>query len=114
MRMYNLSDDDVRKIATDIFAAKKITNIHRNKRKDTVSCTIHTEWECGKEVDLIADKVTFRDPFSNSLYEAIEVEDYSFPLDTNDLIVLRQFCYAKGINPLPEYLTKNNPYLCSN
>lgn len=114
MKMYDLSDEDVKRIVDDIFSPTKITNIRRNKKTDTVSCTIYTEWEGRdedgkKETDIIADRVTFRNPFDCEPDDAIEFEDPNFPVDQKDLKTLMQFCYAKGIQP--EYLTKDNPYL---
>ncbi len=114
MKMYDLSDEDVKRIVDDIFSPTKITNIRRNKKTDTVSCTIYTEWEGKdedgkKETDIIADRVTFRNPFDYGPDDAIEFEDPNFPVDQKDLKTLMQFCYAKGIQP--EYLKKDNPYL---
>lgn len=112
MKMYDLSDEDVKQIVDDIFSPTKINNIRRNKKTDTVSCTIYTEWE-GKDEDgkkethIIADRVTFRNPFDCD--DAIEFEDPNAPVEQKELKTLMQFCYAKGIRP--EYLIKDNPYL---
>ena len=92
----SLTDEEVKQIVTDIFVAKKVTNIKRSKKWDEITCKIYTEWETtddnGKEVvELIPDELHVQ-----------------FQLKSSDYIQLKQFCIAKGI--LPDWV-KNNPYI---
>lgn len=96
----SLTNDEVKQIVTDIFAAKKVTNIKRSKKWDEITCKIYTEWkttdDTGKEVaDLIYDELTLRDPFK-------------YGEKSSDYIKLKQFCVSKGI--YPEWY-RNNPYM---
>ena len=64
----SLTNDEVKQIATNIFAAKKVTNIKRSKKRDEIACKIYTEWEFSdddgkKVVELIPDELTMCDPF---------------------------------------------------
>ena len=105
----SLTNEEVKQIVTDIFAAKKVTNIKHSKKWDEITCKIYTEWETtddnGKEVvDLIPDELTLCDPFKYG-EDALHVQ---FQLKSSDYIQLKQFCIAKGI--LPDWV-KNNPYI---
>lgn len=105
----SLTDEEVKQIVIDIFAAKKVTNIKRSKKWDEITCKIYTEWETtdddGKEViELIPDELTMCDPFKYN-EEALHV---NFQLKSSDYIQLKQFCIAKGI--LPDWV-KDNPYM---
>lgn len=105
----SLTDEEVKQIVTDIFAAKKVMNIKRSKKWDEITCKIYTEWETtdddGKEViELIPDELTMCDPFKYN-EEALHV---NFQLKSSDYIQLKQFCIAKGI--LPDWV-KDNPYM---
>ncbi len=105
----SLTNEEVKQIVTDIFAAKKVTNIKHSKKWDEITCKIYTEWETtddnGKEVvDLIPDELTLCDPFKYD-ENALHVQ---FPLRSSDYIQLKQFCIAKGI--LPDWV-KDNPYI---
>lgn len=111
MTMYELTDDDVRRVVTDMFEPDKITNIRRNKKQDTVSCNIYTTWGSEEPIQIM-DKLTLRNPFGYCLGDCIDFDDGNFPVRGTDLKILQQFCYAKGIRP--EYLVKDNPYLEEN
>ena len=108
-RFTDLTKDEVKRIVTDIFAAKKITNIKYHKREDSISCLMYTEWGSEDDEDgilTIADELILSNPFDNGL-DAIDVHDIS--VNSKDYRKLEQFCFAKGI-----YGTdwiKDNPYL---
>lgn len=105
----SLTNDEVKQIVTDIFDAKKVTNIKRSKKWDEITCKIYTEWETtdddgNKIPELIPDELTIRDPFKYN-EGALNV---NFQLKSSDYIKLKQFCIAKGI--LPDWV-KDNPYM---
>ena len=105
----SLTNDEIKQIVTDIFAAKKVTNIKRSKEWDEITCKIYTEWETtdddgNKIPELIPDELTLCDPFKYG-QRALQVE---FGLNSSDYVKLKQFCIAKGI--LPDWV-KNNPYI---
>lgn len=105
----SLTDEEVKQIVTDIFAAKKVTNIKRSKKCDEITCKIYTEWETtdddgNKIPELIPDELTMCDPFKYG-ENALHVD---FKLLSSDYIKLKQFCIAKGI--LPDWV-KDNPYI---
>ena len=104
-----MTNDEIKQIVTDIFAAKKVTNIKRSKKWDEITCTIYTEWEStdddGNMVrEVIPDELELKDPFVYG-EQAIYVQ---FGLKSSDYVKLKQFCISKGI--LPDWV-KNNPYI---
>lgn len=110
MRICDLSDGDIIRIVTDLFAPKRITNIRRHKRDGCVSCVVYTEWsspdENGKEETVTCkDAVELRNPFEAGT-NAIWTE--GIPLKESDYVKLKQFCFAKGMKP--DWM-ENNPYL---
>ena len=105
----DLSDDDIIRIVTDLFAPKKITDIKRHKWDNCVSCTIYKDWvkEIGsvkEDVSTYKDRVVLRNPFEND--PAIRAG--RIVLKSGDLVQFKQFCFAKGIKP--DWFD-NNPYL---
>ncbi len=103
-----LTDDDVRKLATDMFGAKKVTCIKHSKKWDEITCNVYTEWEGDKEAGeddfIVKDEITFKDPF---VYGANAILGGNMPIQASDYKLLKQFCVSRGI--YPEWY-KNNPY----
>lgn len=110
----SLTDDEIRQIVTDIFQPQKITCIKRSKRFKEITCKIYTEW-CSKddkgneEYEVIPDELILRNPFEFDINYAIHVD---FPIKYADFVVLKQFCFSKGIygKELREILIEN-PYI---
>ena len=108
-KMCELTDEDIRRIVTDIFGPKRITGIRRHKREDYISCNIYTEWsstdENGEvETTTCRDEIELRNPFE---YGDDAIRSGDFPLRWQDYTMLKQFCFAHGI--IPGWV-RNNPY----
>ena len=105
----DLSDDDIIRIVTDLFAPKKITNIKRHRCDNCVSCTIYKDWvkEIGsvkEDVSTYKDRVILRNPFEHDL----AIRAGRIVLKPGDRVQFEQFCFAKGIKP--DWFD-SNPYL---
>lgn len=108
-KMCELTDEDIRRIVTDIFWPKRITCIRRHKREDYISCNIYTEFSStnengNKETTTCCDEIELRNPFE---YGDDAIRSGDFPLQWQDYIMLKQFCFAHGI--VPGWI-RNNPY----
>jgi len=106
----DLTDDEIKQIVTDMFKAKKVTSIKRNKKYDRITCKVYVEWKSYDDndkiiVEKLCDEITLSDPFK---YETMSIAA-PFSLKREDYIKLMQFCFAKGV--YESYLIKNNPYL---
>jgi len=109
-KICELSNYDVETIMKDIFEAKRITKIKRHLKDDYISCNVYTEWEGydenGKKETLTCrDAVEIRNPF---VYENKALDSGGIPSKEDDLLKLKQFCYARGL--VPNWI-KDNPYL---
>lgn len=109
VKMCELTDEDIRRIVTDIFSPKRITGIRRHKREDYISCNIYTEWSSTDENGVVetttcCDEVELRNPFE---YGSDAIRSGDFPLQWQDYIQLKQFCFAHGL--MPDWIRKN-PY----
>ena len=107
----DLTNEEVKRIVTDIFAAKKVTNIKRSKRNGEITCTIYTEWQTtdddGTVIDeLIPDELTLMNPFEYG-YDAIQVD---FQKNPEDYKKLKQFCFANGVYGKEIDWIFKNPY----
>lgn len=106
-RLVDLTVDEVKYIITEIFKAKKVSNVKFNKHDDVITCSIYTEW--GDDREIIKDDLTIYNPFDKN-------EDYiflvDFPTNHEDVKKLRQFCYAKGVGgSMVDWLVLENPYM---
>lgn len=95
----DLTDDEIRQIATDIFAPVKIENIKRHKKWNKFTVDITTDgWGDGEGGTMeITDNIE------------LTMDDISvdFHVDASDEWTWQQFLLAKGCNKL----LKDNPYL---
>lgn len=104
-KFMDLTEEEVRGAVSVIIMPKKITNFR--KLKDCFRMKVYTDWETtdddGNEVlHTICDEIELRDPWENGR-KAIDWEY----LDSHDIYLLKQFCFAKGIC---EYAV-GNPFL---
>ena len=98
-KMCELTDEDIRRIVTDIFWPKRITCIRRHKREDYISCNIYTEWsstdENGEvETTTCRDEIELRNPFE---YGDDAIRSGDFPLQWQDYTMLKQSCIINVI-----------------
>lgn len=109
-KISDLTDEEVKFLASEIFRPKKVTCVRRSRRDDEASCKIYLEWdddEAPGKTFVTADEVTFKNPFLHG-YRSILAD---FSLAPSDFLKLRQFCFAKGITEGYEDLSVDNPYL---
>ncbi len=103
-----LTDEEIKRLMTDMFDAKKVTCVKRSIRWDEITCKVYTEWEgdkdAGEDDFVVVDEITLKDPF---VYESQAILGGSMPIKACDFTLLKQFCVSKGI--YPEWY-KNNPY----
>jgi hypothetical protein len=105
-RLVDLTVDEVKQILTDIFNAKKVSDVIFDSDNDEITCNIYTEW--GDDAEVICDEITVRNPFNYSDYVFV----VNFPTNDDDVRKLRQFCYAKGVGgEMIDWLIFENPYL---
>ena len=96
-----MTDEEVRRIVTDIFKPKKITRIRKYKRSGYITCNIYTEWDPQDPI-VICDELTMRDPF-----EWTHPLSVDFSIDSDVTYRYTQFCFSLG---MCKWL-KDNPYL---
>ena len=105
----SLTNEEVKRLATDMFGAKKVTCVKRSKKWDEITCKVYTEWEGDKEAGeddfTVEDEITFRNPF---VYGAKAILGGAMPIYAKDYKLLKQFCVSRGI--YPEWY-KDNPYM---
>ena len=100
----DLTDNEINFILTDIFNPVKIENIQRHPEWNTITVEMTTDgWDIGDSEEIeITDEVTLSMPIAADC----GIQIYC-ALDSNDYLKWKQFCLAKGCNPL----LKDNPYL---
>ena len=109
--IFDLTDEDIRRVVTDMFSCKKVTCIKRSKKWDEISCKIYTEWETtdddGNEVvEVLADDLELKNPFDYG-ESAIHVQ---MGLNSEDYTKWKQMCYARGIRGASIKWIEDNPY----
>lgn len=100
----DLTDDEIIYILTNIFNPVKIENIQRHSEWNAITVEMTTGgWDIGDGEEIeITDEVTLSLPTAANCGIQIDCA-----LDSNDCLKWKQFCFAKGCNPL----FKDNPYL---
>ena len=95
---------------TDIFNARKVTNIKIHKKDGEITCKAYLEWETtddnGKQVFYTSpSEVIMSNPFDNGADALLLDGDYA---TSDELQKYKQFCFAKGIYETA--MIENNPY----
>lgn len=103
----NLTDSEVKQIVTDIFHAKRVENIQRNRNREEITCDIYSEWGDDKNPTLARDTIQLSNPFDYGEDAIIA----PFQDCTEDLVKLKQFCFAKGIYGASIDWLIHNPYM---
>ena len=98
------TDEEIKYIVNEIFNPKKILNIKKNKRLNSITCDITTGgWGDGETEDFeVTDELELKLPTARE--NGIHID---FSINTNDVIKWKKFLLAKGCNEL----LKDNPYL---
>ena len=111
IKLTDLSIPEIIQIVTDIFKAKKVTNIKIHKKDSEITCKAYLEWETtddnGKQVVYTApSEIIMLNPFDNDADSLLIDDDYA---SFEERQKFKQFCFAKGIYETA--MIENNPYI---
>ncbi len=111
IKFTSLSIPEIIQIATDIFNAKKVTNIKIHKKDGEITCKAYLEWETtdnnGKQVVYTSpSEVIMSNPFDNGSDALLIDDDYT---SFEERQKFKQFCFAKGIYETA--MIEKNPYM---